>query len=273
MLQAIVTLQPTGDHNLFAKVVKGNKAGGVDSQYAAPGNLANVASATFKAEEALSYEVGFKSYLLDGRLSFDVAVFRTDYEDLQVNSFNLVTNSFEVRNAGTSVSQGIELDTAWRPVEGMQLNLSVAYLDAYYDSFPLASCTPEQAAAVPAPCFNDLSGEPTPFNSKWTGTAGAEYRFRVGGLSVTPRIDLSSRSDYNPTTNGDPLLDQSGFTLVDARIDFVPASERFTVGLFGKNLTDEIYTEFVGGAAFLNRVRPGDTGRARQFGIQAGIEF
>jgi iron complex outermembrane receptor protein len=273
MPQLVVAYQPNRDFNLFAKVMKGNKAGGVDSQYAAPGNVANIASATFKAESATAYEVGFKSFLLGGDLSFDVAVFRTDYEDLQVNSFNLVTNSFEVRNAGTSVSQGVELDTTWSPVSAMRLNLSVAYLDAQYGSFTQASCTPEQAAVVPAPCFNDLSGQPTPFNSKWTGTAGAEYRFNVGTFQITPRVDVSVRSDYNPTTNNDPLLDQDGFTLIDARLDFTPPGERYTFGLFGKNLTDEVYTEFVGGAPFLTGVRLGDTSRGRQFGIQASVNF
>ena len=273
MPQIVLSYQPNRDFNLFAKIVKGNKAGGVDSQYAAPGNVANNASATFKSETAKSYEVGFKSFLLGGDMSFDVAVFRTDYEDLQVNSFNLVTNSFEVRNAGTSVSQGVELDTTWTPVSAMRLNFSVAYLDAHYDSFPQASCTPEQAAVVPAPCFNDLSDEPTPFNSKWTGTLGVEYRFRVGTFSMTPRVDVSFRSDYNPTTNNDPLLDQDGFTLIDARLDFAPASERYRFGLFGKNLSDEVYTEFVGGAPFLTGVRLGDTGRGRQIGIQASVDF
>ena len=86
-------------------------------------------------------------------------------------------------------------------------------------------------------------------------------------------MDVSYRSDYNPTTNEDVLMAQSGFTLIDARIDFRPASERFTISLFGKNLTDEVYTEFVGGAPFLTRVRLGDTQRRRQVGIQAMFDF
>lgn len=273
MPQLVLAYQPNDNVNLYAKASKGNKAGGVDSQYAAPAAVANEASATFNAEGAESYEVGFKSLLADGDVSLDIAVFRTDYEDLQVNSFNLVTNSFEVRNAGTSLSQGVELDTRWTPDSGLQLNLSVAYLDAHYGSFPQASCTPEQAAVVPAPCFNDLSGVRTPFNSKWTASAGAEYRIPVGSSSITPRVDVSYRSDYNPTTNEDVLMAQSGFTLIDARIDFRPASERFTISLFGKNLTDEVYTEFVGGAPFLTRVRLGDTQRRRQVGIQAMFDF
>jgi iron complex outermembrane recepter protein len=273
MPQLVLAYQPNENLNLYAKAAKGNKAGGVDSQYAAPAAVANAASATFKAESAQSYEVGFKSLLAGGDLGLDIAVFRTDYEDLQVNSFNLVTNTFEVRNAGTSISQGVEVDLRWTPFSSMQTNLSVAYLDAYYGSFTQASCTPEQAATVPAPCFNDLSGVRTPFNSKWTASAGAEFRIPAGSFSITPRVDVSYRSDYNPTTNEDVLLAQSGFTLVDARIDLVPASERFTVSLFGKNLTDEVYTEFVGGAPFLVRVRLGDTQRRRQFGVQASFKF
>jgi iron complex outermembrane receptor protein len=126
---------------------------------------------------------------------------------------------------------------------------------------------------VPPPCLADLSGERTPFNSEWTGTVGAQYEFFIGSLGVTPRVDVSYRSEYNPTTNEDPLLDQDGFTLVDARLDFALSGDRVTLSVFGKNLTDEVYTEFVGGAPFLNRVRLGDTGRRRQYGVQASINF
>lgn len=269
MPQLVLSYQPTRDLNFYAKVVKGDKAGGVDAQYV--GQIRT--SASFRAEKATSYELGAKAILLDRALSLNLAIFRSDFDNLQVSSFNGVTNAFEVRNAASSRSQGVEFDATLAPIGGLRLNASLAYLDAKYLQFPEGPCTPEQALLVPAPCKNNLSGQRTPFNSTWTASGGIEYRASVGSLFVTPRIDFSYRSSYNPTTNNDPLLVQSGFTLVDARIDLATADERFTIGLFGRNLTDKIYSEVALGAPFTNRVRLGDTSRGRQLGVNVGVKF
>lgn len=273
MPQVVLSYQPSRDVNFYVKFVQGDKAGGVDSQYVAPPATALVSSAVFHAEKATSYEAGFKSYLFDRKLSLDVAVFRSDYNNLQVSSFNVLTNAFEVRNAATSRSQGVEFDAVLAPVTGLRMNASLAYLDAKFRKFPQGPCSPEQALLVTGACFHDLSGEMTPFNSKWTGSGGIEYRIPAGDFSITPRVDASFRSRYNPTTNDDPLLWQKGFALVDARIDLTPDGGKYTVGFFGKNLTNKTYMEVALGAPFTNRVRLGDTSRGRQLGISAGVKF
>src|SRR3546814_15295915 len=68
--QAIITYKPDDNITLFAKAVRGAKAGGVDYQFGA--GATNPRGAIFKPEKALSYEAGVKALLLDRKLSVDL---------------------------------------------------------------------------------------------------------------------------------------------------------------------------------------------------------
>jgi hypothetical protein len=67
-----------------------------------------------------------------------------------------------------------------------------------------------------------------------------------GNLAVTPSV--SYRGDYSQFEFPNPILDQKAYSLVDLSIVWTDPSDRFTLGLYGKNLTDEAYR--VGGYNF-----------------------
>src|SRR3546814_156026 len=130
--QAIITYKPDDNITLFAKAVRGAKAGGVDYQFGA--GATNPRGAIFKPEKALSYEAGVKALLLDRKLSVDLTAFRTDFTDLQV-SISDGRVSFIITNAGKARSQGLELETTYRPIPPLTLNFAVSYLDSKYLNF------------------------------------------------------------------------------------------------------------------------------------------
>jgi len=86
------------------------------------GNLTN-------PEETKNYEFGLKSSLLDGRASFNAAVFYIDYSNQQLTSvtsqppFRLTTNIPE------SDVLGFEMETTLRMTEDLSLSAGVGYLD------------------------------------------------------------------------------------------------------------------------------------------------
>src|SRR3546814_3071536 len=59
--QAIITYKPDDNITLFAKAVRGAKAGGVDYQFGA--GATNPRGAIFKPEKALSYEAGVQAQI------------------------------------------------------------------------------------------------------------------------------------------------------------------------------------------------------------------
>ncbi|MGE0775623.1 MAG: TonB-dependent receptor, partial [Sphingomonadaceae bacterium] len=67
-----------------------------------------------------------------------------------------------------------------------------------------------------------------------------------GRLSVTPAMSL--RSDFNMFEIPTPTLDQGGYVLVDASVNWVSGDDRWTIGVHGRNLTNERYR--VGGYNF-----------------------
>ena len=127
-----------------------------------PGGVApipNTGVFEFEEEEAESVELGGKFTLADGAAELNVALFRTEYSDLQTSQFDGILG-FNVVNAGEAVTQGIEMDGRWRVSEGLTLLGSMAYLDFEYDTFDNAQCyfgqTPNSASN---PSLCDVSGQ------------------------------------------------------------------------------------------------------------------
>lgn len=83
---------------------------------------------------------------------------------------------------------------------------------------------------------------------QFTGYLGVTWRGEIvgGDLAVTPSV--SFRDDYSQFEFPNPILDQEAYTLVDLSAVWTDPTDRYTIGVFGKNLTDEEYR--VGGYNF-----------------------
>lgn len=254
----------------YAKVVKGAKAGGFDWIYAG----ANPAGAMFLPEKAISYEMGYRGDAFDRRLLFGVTAYRMEVEDLQVSVFDGAT-TYVVGNAAEQRSQGIEADFSLRPISPLTINGTVAYSDAVYESYPDSACYVEQRLATPAGtvCRQDLSGAPAPLNSKWTYVIGATHKAEVGGFVLTSQASYSYRSKFNLGLSNDPHQVQEGFGLLDARVALSPVDERWQVALFGRNLTDELYSDYGTDAPSVTGVRFRNTQRPLQIGLEVSARF
>src|SRR6218665_59552 len=109
-----------------------------------------------KPETSDSYEVGLKSTAWNNRLSANLAVFHTDYDNYQANFFDTVANQVVTRliNAGSVKTQGVELDYSLQATRQLKFSGAVAYTEARVDHF---NC-PTGAAAT---C--DIDGGHLPF--------------------------------------------------------------------------------------------------------------
>ncbi|MFV8816140.1 TonB-dependent receptor [Haliea sp. E17] len=234
-----VTLEwsPTIEHMLYAKVSQGYKSGGFDLQSLS----GDPATFEFEPEEVDSYEIGSKSTLLDGAMTLNVAVYRNEYKDLQVSTFDGFVG-FNVGNAAEAISQGVDLDLNWAITESWRTAFSVSYLDATYDSFPGAQCSYPQTAATPAgeTCVNDLSGEDLQYAPPWSAHWNLTWERAIAdNLYLAVSGDLNYSDKYYVANDLDPELRQDSFTKFDMRVALSPLDDRWEVALLGKNLTDE----------------------------------
>lgn len=220
---------------LYASYTEGFKAGGFDTR------ANNTGSFEFEEELATSYEIGSKMSLLDGAAEVNVAIYRTEYDDLQTSQFD-GTLGFNVTNAGEATTQGIEIDGRWQAAESLMITFAAGYLDFEFDSFPNSQCffgeTPIATGPFAGLC--DRSGDVREFTPEFTANIGGEYYIDVGSdMEATLGLDLIYSDEYFVSPTLDPNLVQDEYVKINARIGLASNEGTWNVSLLLENITDE----------------------------------
>jgi outer membrane receptor protein involved in Fe transport len=238
--------------NLFAAYKTGYKSGGFSGS-----NILSIATQpsdfVFGPESAKGFEVGLKSELLGRSLRFNVTAYRFNYSGLQLDFFDSPNSTFRTLNGGKSRSEGIEAEFEYVPrfAEGLTLRGNANYNNARFIDFqgPCYSgqrssegCTIVGPFGVP---FQDLSGQPLLNAPKWTGSLGLDYQHDLS-RALTGRFSVNARysARYYPSelgkslVDGEPILDQPAFVMLDAGIGIGASDDRWELMLIGKNLTN-----------------------------------
>jgi iron complex outermembrane receptor protein len=225
-----------GDHGtVYARYSEGYRSGGINS-----GLASRTQADPFGPETAATYEVGLKSRLPGNYGSFSLAAYHTKYNDLQQ-----VTTVFE-----NSSTVRLIRNAAGVKIKG-------TYTDASYSSF-FADLLGTGTAA-------DFSFLTLPLVSKWTGYLGADYNVPLGSGSLTINGNLEYRSHSNVSGPLQTQIgDQPGYALLGASITYTSPDERFSISVFGRNLTDKYYNtgaeDINGQVQFVNPARPRSVG-------------
>jgi outer membrane receptor protein involved in Fe transport len=199
---------------------------------------------TFLPELASGYEVGLKGTYLDGNLQISVAYFDTDFDNLQVNSFNGTTARFEVRNAASANTKGIEVDGRFAIGENWILGFNGGSNDAIYTSFPNGQCGAIQArdwtaAGNPGTCRVDISGRRLG-SPEWQVGLFPQYTFRVGQFTGEATMFMTWIAGTVPPANpGDTLNSLEQRSRYDLRVGFTPPSGAWNLAIYGRDITDE----------------------------------
>jgi outer membrane receptor protein involved in Fe transport len=282
--QAIVQYNFAPQNMVYAKYVSGAKVGGFDYAFTQPGTT-TAANAQFKPEKAWMIELGAKGLILDHRLEYSLALFRETFTDLQQSAQSGL--NFIVTNAGKARSQGVELDLQFHPDSNWRVGFNGAYLDAKYLDFPGGPCNSTQNAfpigtTIPGmrvcggpPRAQDFSGVPTQYASKWTGSLYAEYGTPVGSGEdqVTVGASVYARTKYDASLYNDPRMVQPGYAQLDAHIDYGASNGRWTLSLFGRNLTDKRILEYGSVVPGSGTATTGSYSRGRQVGLKLSFDM
>jgi iron complex outermembrane receptor protein len=163
-----------------------------------------------------------------------------DYTDVQIPgsvacvSGGVPTFCGVVSNAGKARMQGFELETRARLIDGdsgtLTLAGSLGYIDAAYKTYITnIAGVPTDVAA-----FRKIQNTPA-----WTGSASLDYALPIGEgrLNVTGGMSFKSRTYQFEIPI--PQIDQPAYQLFDASIVYHAPDNRWSLGVYGKNLTDE----------------------------------
>ncbi|RZJ18502.1 MAG: TonB-dependent receptor [Brevundimonas sp.] len=247
-----VTYKINPDFTTYASWGQGFKSGGFDMRgdaIAYPGTVDG-----YDPETVETFEIGLKGSTFNRRLNFATAIFDSSYEDQQITTQypSGATVASVVDNVGSSSIRGWEFEGSFRLLDNLVVNGMLSYIDAQFDEFlayiptgPLNTSCPTQPG-----CFVDVSDARDFQNTpEWTGSIGVVYTHYLGdGSSIAFLPSAAYRGDSQMFESPQPLLDQGGYWLYDASLVWTSANDRLTVGLHGKNLSDEQYK--VGGYDF-----------------------
>ena len=215
------------DTLIYASASKGFKSGGFQGQLTfSPADLT-----AFEEENLYAYEIGFKTRLADQRVQLNGAAFFYDFKDLQF--YGPLFDSpfgplFGIANAGDAEVKGAELELVWLAAPGLDIHIGLGLLDTELTS----SFLPGVAKGSALPNSPEVNFN-TRINYRWNLADGLSGNFL---LAIAYKDDVSYDIVRQP-----PQTLEDGYWLINARIDISGAEDRWTMYLWGKNLTDERY--------------------------------
>ncbi|HEX8553670.1 MAG TPA: TonB-dependent receptor, partial [Sphingomonas sp.] len=299
---AVVSWKPTPRLLTYASYSKGYKAGGYNldrSDLGGPNGVfgprsnADASGLRFDAEKVNAYEIGAK-YNVGRAFSLNVAAFRQEFQDFQLNSFNgsvFVVQNIQacsndlngldrdnapaVPGSGSCVgdadrrgviSQGVELEATLSPIRDVNFTAGYTYSDTYFRNNLVGSSSGEPLDPglflLPG---NQLSNAP-----KNVVTTSFTYTPDIGNSGISGLLYVDSRltSDYNTGSDLAPEKAQESFVLVNARIGLRGPDQLWALELFAQNVFNVNYsqvafnTPFQGAGSRANVQSFGGTGNA-----------
>jgi iron complex outermembrane receptor protein len=251
--RASLSFKPSDEHMFYVSYSEGFKGGGFDprgSGTSAP--ISNVAAGrtyqdiynylSFDPETVKSYEIGWKGSAFDRRLTWALDGFYSDYSDVQVpGSVGCLIGNVQsfcgiTTNAAKATIKGVELETnavLARGFAGSGSSLyfagTLGYIDAKYKTFI-------------GPTGTDVANVRVFQNTPdWTlsGTLGGNLPIGPGSLNASTTVSYRSLTHQFETAS--PFLDQPGYALWDAHLTYSFGDGKYSIGVHGKNLTDQRY--------------------------------
>jgi len=188
------------------------------------------AATPYDPEFAWGYEAGAKTQWFDRKLTFNLALFRTDYKDLQVSQL-IPLCCVVVSNAAKARLQGVEVEAVARPFAGFQLDGSYSYLDAKFTAY-----------SIPG---QNYTGNQLPRSPRNKFNVGAQYELPLGDWSAKARVDYAWVGDAYFEASNIPQQLWPAHENLDARVSLRAPGKAWELSVWGKNLTDALVPTYV----------------------------
>jgi len=250
---------PSDDWLVYGNLTTGFKSGGYNTFSA----LVVDQFEPYDEETLTAVEIGLKGRVLSRRLGVTAAVFHYDYHDKQVSTFiadalGIFPGLVGIQNVPDSRITGLELGADWLVTEGLVVAMNASLLDSeirrYDDAFDVFNQT-----------LFDAKGQPLPNAPKFSWQLLGSYeRPLTGVLRLRGSLAYTYQSRTYSQISAIEPFEVDAYGLVDARLSLVAASDRWSVSLWGANLTDESYW-YANALAQDNIVRY--TGLPRTYGL------
>jgi iron complex outermembrane receptor protein len=256
--RAVIRYKPTDRSSVYASFSEGYKARIIDVGGSCQDSFTKFTCNPIQPEDVYAYEIGYK-FQTEG-FSTEVSAFDYQYKNLQISEFLGNAQAFIV-NAAQSRIYGLEDEFHYNFQDHVQVNGGVSWTHARYTTFgttvggsvigaPVYASCPIPFSTPPAGCvqavyyvdtskiLRDVHMQHVP---DWTANLGPRYTTGMtdtGEYSLSGNVYFSSRFYFSPS--GTQFV-QPSYTTLALRAEWEDPSKKYTVALFGTNVTNVRY--------------------------------
>ena len=256
--------RPRDEMMIYTNLSSGFRSGNFNSDLFF-GDLSALTSVD--SEEVTAFELGSKSTLMDGRLQLNAALFYQDVSDKQGITYdsNLAAPVSRLISLGDADIYGVELELLAVPTDNLELSLGIGWFDGEIKADP--------GYIVYTAAGDELTLDGSELGSPDLMVNGvASYNIPLNdGAVVTLQTDFSYHSE-GVGTGGNEYNYSEAKTLVNARVFWVSASEKWEVQAYVKNVFETEYIDNTYGSAGSDYVL-GNMGMPRWAGVKVGMNF
>ena len=209
---------------LYASVSKGYKTGGFNTSFNTDDEKC------YKPESSWNYEIGAKHPFWNKKLNAEVSFFWIDWRDQQIQQ-KVDAGGFMIRNAGKSVSKGLEVSMLCNPVNGLMVRMNYGFTHASFSNYRYSAETDYTGNFIPMVPRHTLSGSinfTRPLQNMFID------RFQVG-MNFTG----NGKTYWHENNN----VYQPFYALLNASASV--SWKQLTVGVWAKNITDTQYIAYL----------------------------
>jgi outer membrane receptor protein involved in Fe transport len=255
-----VTWTSTLDWNIndvlyYASIRTGFKSGGQ--------NVNNAADKGVDPEELTSYELGFKSELLDGRVRLNGASFYYDFENVHISTTDPRAGLTSYIDGASSEVFGAEMELTALLTEALTLNAAVVWMDAEFTS----DANPRTAVPL------SIKGNSVPGAADAAISVGLGYALPLptGEITANASAKYSSGHFFDPENlTGSGGNDDEAYTLFNLSMGYLD-NAGWSVRAFVNNAFDE---EYYNNGIVLNSLhRLSMAAPGREVGVTFGYDF
>ncbi|MFA6871684.1 MAG: TonB-dependent receptor [Bacteroidaceae bacterium] len=209
---------------LYASVTRGFKTGGFNTSFDTE------EESHFDPEYSWNYEVGAKISALENKLKASLALFYIDWKDQQIYQLTSSGVGSMIRNAGESVSKGVEMSLSYQPCKQLDIAVDYGYTKATFKSYDKSDKL-------------SYTGKYLPMVPEQTLSVRAIYsvaipRWGIDRLTISSGYTGIGRVYWNEKN----AVKRPFYGTLDAQI--CASRGGFSLSLWGKNLTKTDYTAY-----------------------------
>ena len=277
-----------------------NQNGGALHAYGTDGVLQYAVPSSYHSDKLTNNEIGWKTEFFNHRLQWNGAVYRENWDDVQVSFFDpgLVGNIFYNTNGQNFLIKGIETSLVARVTDGLTLQGAASWNQSRQTNSPVLIDNNPQSANFGKPITQDCDstganctpvtnpfgpiGAPSANSPPIQFSMRARYEWSMAG-GYSPYVQAGAahsghsftQAGSNPTiaqagaiTTGRLRFENPAYTTFDA--SFGVAKDAWTFSVFGENLSNSNASTFVSTDQFIVAQTPL---RPRIIGAQFGYKF